>query len=114
MCLSEISTPMVHLRWFLIQTKQTDSLLFRVANVSAAVLFIVYRLGVVPLFVLPHLALEWIRGCPLTSYVPRFRRVSFGISCCLWVVLNSYWALLFLRTHLKHRGAAAVPKEHKP
>lgn len=114
MCLSEISTPIVHLRWFLIQTKQTETVLFRVSNVTAAVLFIVYRLGVVPLLVLPHLALDLYRGCRYTAVAPVFRRVSFSISCCLWVSLNAYWAGLFLRSHLKHREKTVVSKEHKP
>lgn len=114
MCLSEISTPIVHLRWFLIQTKQTDTLLFRISNVAAAFLFILYRLGIVPLLVLPHLALDLLRGCRYTASAPLFRRVSFSISCCLWVCLNAYWAGLFLRSHLKHREKTGVSKEHKP
>lgn len=109
MCLSELSTPVIHLRWFLIQSQETESLLFKICNVAAAFLFIFYRLGVVPLLALPHLFLDICRGCIYTSIAPLFRRVSFSISCCLWVSLNSYWAMLFVRSHLKHRHS----KEYK-
>lgn len=110
MCLSEISTPVIHLRWFLIQSQETQGFLFKLCNVGAAVLFIFYRLGVVPLLALPHLALDLFRGCIYTSIAPLFRRISFSISCCLWVSLNAYWAMLFIKSHLKHRQQ---PKECK-
>ena len=103
MCLSEVSTPLLHLRWFYIQTKAVKTYLFNYINISAAAIFIFYRVILIPLLVLPHLALEWFRGCLYTSTAPLSRRLSFSLSCCLWVILNFYWMGLFIRSLLKQR-----------
>lgn len=110
MCLTELSTPLIHIRWFLLQTGAAGTRYFNIINASAAAVFLVYRLGIVPLVVLPHLVVEWLSGCPYTAKASMFRRVSFSVSCGLWVLLNAYWACRFARSISKSR-TAVEPKE---
>lgn len=99
---TEISTPALHIRWLLLQIKETRRPLFHVFNALFIALFILYRLLLVPVVSIGPFFLDCLK--PYSERHTRDmsirRRVCYVSVAAAWLVLNFYWAFLMVRTQV--------------
>lgn len=100
--LFELSTPLLHLRWLLLQLKQADTVLFKATNYGFALCFFVVRL---------------VLGIPLSwKFVQRpcwfddggsnlhFSAVLMSVGNLTLNVLNVFWFVQMVKSATKKRG----------
>ncbi|CBZ52056.1 conserved hypothetical protein [Neospora caninum Liverpool] len=103
---SEISTPFLHFRWFLLQNGQAETPLFRFINALTVFLFISVRLVVVPFLVFWH---YWIDCAVYRQHlipqanISTLRMVFIMVLTLGWTLLNYFWGYLFFRSLCRKR-----------
>ncbi|EPT30504.1 TLC domain protein [Toxoplasma gondii TgCatPRC2] len=113
---SEISTPFLHFRWFLVQNGQAHTTLFRFINALTVFLFISVRLIVVPYLVFWH---YWV-DCLLYRHhmipqknISTMRMVFMMVLTLGWTLLNYFWGYLFFRSLCRHRKRSGKNRVEK-
>ncbi|PFH32836.1 hypothetical protein BESB_014490 [Besnoitia besnoiti] len=107
--ISEISTPFLHFRWFLLQNGQAERRLFRFVNALTVCLFISVRLFVVPFLVF---APYWLDLCVYRQHlgadanISSLRKVFMMMLTVGWTLLNYFWGYLFFRSLCRKRRRA--------
>eukprot|EP01054_Gregarina_sp_Poly1_P010883 Gregarina_sp_Poly_1__10882@NODE_848_length_5980_cov_131_325723_g613_i0_p4_GENE_NODE_848_length_5980_cov_131_325723_g613_i0NODE_848_length_5980_cov_131_325723_g613_i0_p4_ORF_typecomplete_len285_score17_98TRAM_LAG1_CLN8/PF03798_16/9_4e02TRAM_LAG1_CLN8/PF03798_16/1_4e19DUF2645/PF10840_8/7_4e02DUF2645/PF10840_8/0_27DUF2645/PF10840_8/1_3e03DUF2645/PF10840_8/1_8e04DUF5090/PF17009_5/5_NODE_848_length_5980_cov_131_325723_g613_i012292083 len=97
---TEISTPFLHLRWFLLQGKASGWYL-QIANASFLLAFVGYRLiGVEYLAIFPFTKELW-QWPERHGTAPPTRLIFEAIIAWVWMGLNYYWGGLLCYTQYK-------------
>ena len=97
--LCEASTPFLHLRWFALKIKASDTFFFRFNQYTFGILFFIGRI----IIAYPMNYKMWICSLSATEIYPLFRYlyVICPFSLC---VLNGYWLILLLKSMSKKRS----------
>jgi len=97
---SEVSTPFLHIRWFLIKGEHTKGRFFKEINWMCIGTFIFYRLVFLPFFVFP---VFWKDSYTLehSFNMSIYRRAFLIYSTISWSILNYYWGGLFIISQLR-------------
>lgn len=110
LCATEVSTPLLHIRWFLLQTNAGDTTTFLLVNFATAFVFISYRIIVVPALVLSHAAIEWVSGSQNLPGTSQTQVITTAVAVSLWLLLNLFWTAKFARTLYVHSKRARPQK----
>eukprot|EP01057_Protomagalhaensia_wolfi_P002416 Protomagalhaensia_wolfi_Nauph_80__2415@NODE_2597_length_1043_cov_59_594622_g1907_i1_p1_GENE_NODE_2597_length_1043_cov_59_594622_g1907_i1NODE_2597_length_1043_cov_59_594622_g1907_i1_p1_ORF_typecomplete_len283_score16_56TRAM_LAG1_CLN8/PF03798_16/3e16SID1_RNA_chan/PF13965_6/0_44SID1_RNA_chan/PF13965_6/6_7e02DUF5090/PF17009_5/1_3e02_NODE_2597_length_1043_cov_59_594622_g1907_i191939 len=97
---TEISTPFLHIRWFLLQGKCTGWY-FQIINVVFLTAFVGYRLIGVELLAIFPFTRELIRWSSSRGRLPPARLVFEATIAWCWMILNYYWGVLLVYTQIK-------------
>eukprot|EP01053_Blabericola_migrator_P002984 Blabericola_migrator_1__2983@NODE_1863_length_3639_cov_165_140538_g1192_i0_p2_GENE_NODE_1863_length_3639_cov_165_140538_g1192_i0NODE_1863_length_3639_cov_165_140538_g1192_i0_p2_ORF_typecomplete_len308_score53_05TRAM_LAG1_CLN8/PF03798_16/9_8e19TerC/PF03741_16/1_6e02TerC/PF03741_16/0_18DUF3169/PF11368_8/0_02DUF3169/PF11368_8/3_3e02_NODE_1863_length_3639_cov_165_140538_g1192_i025313454 len=97
---TELSTPFLHVRWFLLQAKSKGWYL-QIMNALFLTAFIGYRLiGVEVLAIIPFTR-ELLHWSKVHNKAPPMRLIFEGMIAWLWMALNYYWGILLIMTQVK-------------
>lgn len=97
---SELSTPFLHIRWYLTKSGATATRYFRAMNVLFILSFVLYRLVFIEVYAFaPYLKLQSQFTASTIGYY-RWWIVTIFIGA--WCILNYYWGILLLKSQWKH------------
>eukprot|EP01055_Gregarina_sp_Pseudo9_P001739 Gregarina_sp_Pseudo_9__1738@NODE_217_length_3571_cov_38_779162_g202_i0_p3_GENE_NODE_217_length_3571_cov_38_779162_g202_i0NODE_217_length_3571_cov_38_779162_g202_i0_p3_ORF_typecomplete_len284_score46_25TRAM_LAG1_CLN8/PF03798_16/6e02TRAM_LAG1_CLN8/PF03798_16/1_6e19TerC/PF03741_16/6e02TerC/PF03741_16/1_5e03TerC/PF03741_16/1_8DUF2645/PF10840_8/7_4e02DUF2645/PF10840_8/0_13DUF2645/PF10840_8/1_6e02DUF2645/PF10840_8/5_4e03_NODE_217_length_3571_cov_38_779162_g202_i01961047 len=97
---TEISTPFLHLRWFLLQGKCRGWYL-QIVNVVFLIAFVGYRLIAVELLAIFPFTKELLNWPQKEGTSPPLRLIFEGVIAWVWMLLNYYWGALLCYTQYK-------------